>query len=218
MYTSTLYIAIILLKNVPGVRQQIEIYLNETDTDTIDVDQTIYTIWAGLNDFFFNDAISPSTIATSLLDATKDLITMGALNILVFNQPPLQSYPFIHMMGHGINFNAFTVQLNANLSNGVAVLQCDNPKISLRVFDIYSLISKIVASDSTYLFENTVDTCWNVTNGTVTQQCADPASYVFIDDYHFTSHVHELISADVRQFLSSSSHTNNTPYPIFVLF
>lgn len=114
-------------------------------------------------------------------------------------------------MDQSLNFTAFTIQLNANLSTGMSILQRDNPKISLKVFDLYSLISKPIASGSTFLFKNTIDPCWNITKkGTVLQQCVDPTSYVFIDNYHFTSHVHELIDNDVRQFLSISSHRNHS--------
>ncbi|CAF3984650.1 unnamed protein product [Adineta steineri] len=168
---------IINLQPVPGVRQQIEIHLNDIRRSTINVHQTIYIIWAGLNDYYFNQTISPSTIATSLLNVIKDLVTMGAMHILVFNQPPLQSYPFIHIMDQNLNFTAFTIQLNANLSAGVATIRHDNPKISLNIFDLYSLISKIIANGSTYLFKNTVDPCWNITiNGTVLHRCVDPTS------------------------------------------
>ncbi|CAF1021106.1 unnamed protein product [Adineta steineri] len=169
---------IINLQPVPGVRQQIEIHLNNTRRNTINVHQTMYIIWAGLNDYYFNQTINPSTIATSLLNVIKDLVTMGAMHILVFNQPPLQSYPFIHIMDQNLYFTAFTIQLNANLSMGVTKFRHDNPKISLNVFDLYSLISKIITNGSAYLFKNTVDPCWNITiNGTVLHQCVDPTSY-----------------------------------------
>jgi phospholipase/lecithinase/hemolysin len=204
---------------VPGVRQQIGIYFNETHRDTINFDQTIYIIWAGLNDYCFNETISPSTIATSLLNAVKDLVTIGVLHLLVFNQPPLQSYPFIPIMNQSLNFTAFTIQLNANLSTGVATLQHDNPKISLKIFDLYSLISKIIANGCAYSFKNTVDPCLNITKiGVVLRQCIDPASYVFFDEYHFASHVHELIAHDVRQLFSSSSHISYSSYSMLVLF
>lgn len=83
---------------IPGVCQQIDIYVNDTHNDIISVDQTIYIIWAGLNDYYFNQTVNPLTIATSLLNVAKYLIKMGALHVLVFNQQPLQSYPFIHTL------------------------------------------------------------------------------------------------------------------------
>ena len=194
------------IQKVPGVRQQIIIYSNETHNKTIDFDQTFYFIWSGLNDYYFNETISATTIATSLINAVKDLISIGAINIVVLNQPPLQSYPFISSMNQSLNFTAFTIQLNANLSSGMSLVQGANPKISLKMFDLYSLISKVTANRATYGINNTITPCMDLTrNGSVLHPCTSPASYVFFDEYHFTSRIHELIAYEIRQFLSTSS-------------
>lgn len=207
------------LQRVPGVRQQIIVYFNQTRKEIINFDQTLYFIWSGLNDYFFNETISPITIAISLVNAVKDLISIGALNIVVLNQPPLQLYPFIPSMNQNLNFTAFTIQLNNNLSSGIALLQRDRPKLSLKVFDLYSLMSKVISNGTAYGINNTVNPCMNMTkNGTVLRACISPTSYVFFDEYHFTSRIHELIAYEVRQFISTSSANNNVHYSKFILY
>lgn len=71
---------------VPGFRQQLIVYFNEARKETINFDQTLYFLWSGLNDYFSNETISPTTISTSVVNAMKDLVGNGALNLVVLNQ------------------------------------------------------------------------------------------------------------------------------------
>ncbi len=47
---------------------------------------TLYVIWAGGNDFLFNNTIIPVQIVNSLAISIKALLDAGAKNLLVFNE------------------------------------------------------------------------------------------------------------------------------------
>lgn len=193
-------------QRVPSLRQQILDYANQMRDKHIDFNRTLFAIWAGLNDFYFDETLSPLTISTSLLNSTNDLLTFGVRHLLVFNQPPFQSYPFISLRNQSFHFDSFTNQLNAHLSAGLSALRPLHPQSSLIFFDLHSLITKILTNGSSDSFDQTIDPCVNLTkNGTILHQCLDVHRYVYFDDYHFTSHVHELIASELRRILFSST-------------
>jgi hypothetical protein len=93
-------------------------------------------------------------------------------------------------------------------------LDYNRKQVSLYLFDVYSFILNVIANHSL----NTKDNCWNVSNGIVTILCSNPESYIYIDQYHFTARMHELISNNVRQFIANvSGLSTKTSYSIGVI-
>jgi outer membrane lipase/esterase len=188
---------------VPGVRQQIEIYINSTREQTIDFAHTLYIVSAGGNDFVFSKVPNPFAVVNGLSNAVNDLIAFGAKHILVFNQPPAQVFPYTHALGLDFVFKALTFLFNSILSLRLEIIQKSNSQVSLQVFDLYSIIKRIIDNESGQ-FTNTVDQCWDTVNGTsVVMHCLDPSKYVFIDKFHFTSSVHKMIADGVNDFISN---------------
>jgi phospholipase/lecithinase/hemolysin len=52
----------------PGVRQQIAQYINSTNNKIIDFDRTLYVIWTGTNNYFFNKSLTTSDTVQSIID------------------------------------------------------------------------------------------------------------------------------------------------------
>ncbi|CAF2625583.1 unnamed protein product [Rotaria sp. Silwood2] len=188
---------------VPGIRQQIEIYINSAKERTIDFVHTLYIVSGGGNDFVFSKIPNPFVVVNGLSNAIDDLIAFGAQHILVFNQPPAQAFPYIHALGLDFVFKNLTLLFNTILSLRLKRTQKDNSQVSLTVFNIYSIIKKIIDNELGQ-FTNIVDQCWDTVNGTsVVMHGADPSKYVFIDKFHFTSSVHEIIADVVNNFISN---------------
>ena len=186
---------------VPGVRQQIAMYFQ--NTSTIDFTRTAYVVWAGGNDFIFNSSATITGIVRSYLNGVQDLLVGGAKNILVFNQPPSQDFPYIKRRNQTIIYTAITASANIGISIGLAALQRDYTNASIYMFDVYALISKILSNTSSVTFEDTVDQCWATYNTTtVLQFCSDPTKYAFLDDLHLTTPIHQIISDTIHWFLS----------------
>jgi phospholipase/lecithinase/hemolysin len=195
---------------VPGMLQQVQIYLNNTNVNTIDFERTLYILFGGGNDFIFDNDLEPSVIAASLLKSAQALLDIGATNIIVFNQVPVQYFPFSKPFEAFEFFTFLTDQGNFYITNFTESIQLDNPQASLKIFDIHSLVLNIVTQNSTY-FTNTVDNCWinfNVT--TVLELCPNPEEYLFVDTIHFTSSGHKLIADAIRPFLIQSTQTTST--------
>ncbi|CAF1478049.1 unnamed protein product [Adineta ricciae] len=105
--------------------------------------------------------------------------------------------------------NYLTALFNNALTTGLTTIQQNNTQAVLNLFDIHSLITKVVTSKSEY-FVNTTANCWNAVNATtIVKLCDNPDRYVFVDTIHFTSRVHELIADALRPFLLTSYAVNS---------
>ena len=180
-------------KPVPGVRQQISLYSNKTGIGNGNFARTLHIIWAGGNDYYFNQTLSPSAVASSLLNGVQDLLKIGAKHLLVVNQSPVHLMPFVQTEEQVQHYRERTRGHNNHLSTGLEGLAYDRHEISLSLFDVYTLMLNITSNGSSR-WANKKDPCWNIVNGTVVILCSDPNSYVFIDQYHYTARVHELIA------------------------
>ncbi|CAF2154564.1 unnamed protein product [Rotaria magnacalcarata] len=189
----------------PGVRQQISTYVKDSNIITSNLNRTLFIIWVGSNDFAYNRTINPSLVVASLSNAISDLLKSNIKHVIVFNLIPIHLMPNIHALNQESYYSAMVLQFNNNLSNEIASMQATNPYISLRIFDIHSLVSKIINNPIMYAFNNNEDVCWNASIDNIVILCRDPKSYIFIDEYHFTSRMHEFFADAIRQFISSSS-------------
>lgn len=131
-------------------------------------------------------------------------------NLLVFNQLPFQVTPYVHRHHQNIIVTlALTNLINSDIRANLNLIQKQYPEASIHMFDIYALMIKIVANQSTITFTNTVDRCWTELNITsVVQFCEDTTEYVYLDHFHLTDSVHELIADAIRPFLSSRFKEN----------
>ena len=191
---------------VPGVRQQIGIYRNSTNMSKIDFARTIYIVWAGGNDYFFDASLSPAMVVASLMKGVDDLIQMGGQQFLIVNQPPLQLLPAVLAFNNTPYFTALVLSHNSNLSRSIQSYQAKFSNVTLRMLDMHTLITNILMNNSTYGI-NAASPCLNTSNVNAPQICTNPDSYLFFDDYHFTTRMHQRIADSARLLLSPSSGT-----------
>lgn len=189
---------------VPGVRQQIAQYFQSIDRSRINFDRTLFAIWAGGNNLLQSGiAILPLT-TDSLTNATKDLIQLGVKHVLLFNQPPLEMIPRLQPLASRINISDLGRQYNRNMSMSINMLQNQHKDLTLKIFDLNELISKIYANGTFYGITNTKDFCFRISS-TSNITCPDADLYLFVDDVHFTSRTHEFIAKKFDQFVQLSS-------------
>ncbi|CAF1226640.1 unnamed protein product [Rotaria sp. Silwood1] len=187
---------------VPGVRQQIAMYKNTIHSRKINYHRTLYVIWIGQNDYYFNIALAfaPSIVVQSIVNGINDLIETGAKNILIINLPPFEVYPATAVFNAHDLLKKLTLDHNNKLLNSVRLLQANHSKISFEIFDLYSLISNILMNTTAYGI-NSTDKCWDTPHYTVVPLCSTPDTYLFIDQFHFTTRVHQFIADAMRKFL-----------------
>lgn len=201
---------------VPGVRQQIAKYKNTTDLTKVNFDRTIYAIWVGLNDYYYNMTLPPSVVVASLMNGVNDLISLGVKHILIVNQPSLAAYPFVAGSNMSSYLNLMSMVHNANLSSAIQSLQSKAPNTVFYSFDIYTFIQNIFNNMTAYGINSTKN-CWSQANGTVVQLCSTPDTYLFLDEYHFTARVHQMIANNVQKLLATSRGTVKSPYTLLII-
>ena len=185
---------------VPGVRQQIVNYLSDNDITNANLSRTLHVVWAGSTEYLGNFNLSTELIVVSFFDAIDDLLVAGIDHLLIINLPPLDAFP--HLNRHATLESRIVAHNNYLLTN-LTQLQASPTDVSVKLFDVHSLIKKLLSNQSASTL-NKVNPCWTIKNRTVIAQCANPNGYVFIDSSHFSSVVHQLIADGIRQFLLSS--------------
>jgi len=193
---------------VPGVRQQITYYLSNNDITKINLGRTLYVIWAGADDYLDNSSLTPDLVVNSLMDAVYDLVLVEIENLLIINLPPLQAYPNFNNLTQNSTLSQLVINHNNYLITNISQIQTNYETTSIKIFDLYSLITGILSNQSITTL-NKINKCWTILNYSIVSQCTNPNNYVFIDDYHFTSSIHQTIADNIDKFLqltSSSYH------------
>jgi phospholipase/lecithinase/hemolysin len=188
---------------IPNTLTQITNYLSSNGGHADS--NALYIYWAGSNDLLdilTNEPLPPATIGPAITTAIgnintalTDLSDAGAANVLVANRTPRNDLTS-QDNANGIAFN--TALANDLSSIGVSA--------NVSLFDDYSLIADMITDPSKYGFVHTLptDTCIDIA------ACANDLSvasqYVFWDDAHKTTRVHELLAdAIVEQVPEPSS-------------
>jgi phospholipase/lecithinase/hemolysin len=104
---------------VPGMLQQIETYLSRNPVKWIDFSRTLYVIYGGPNDFIYNNTLPPNVIIASLLKGVELLLSVGAKNIIIFNIPPVQYYPFTRPFNNPLLFTELGTYANLALTGSL---------------------------------------------------------------------------------------------------
>jgi phospholipase/lecithinase/hemolysin len=196
---------------VPGVRQQIRSYLKDIDIGAVDLSRTLYVIWTGANDYLNNASLTADLVVNSLVDVVYDLLVVGVTHLVLFNQPPLYAYPgfsYFHPNSN-LTLKSKIVTHNQLLQSNLSIMDLLDNRASIRVFDVYSVIDEILLGNATPTL-NVVDPCWTMRDGLLLSNCSNPKQYVFIDELHLTSIVHQMVADRFLQFLSSSSMDSHT--------
>ena len=198
---------------VPGLRQQIEMYINGSqEKETIDFTHTLYIVSGGGNDFVFSKIPDPFAVVDGLLNAVNDLINFGAKHILVFNQPPGETFPYARALHLDFIFKPLTAIFNKILSIRLQKVQKSNSHVSLHLFNLYFIIKQIIDNQSKQ-FINTVDQCWDIgDDSSIIMHSSDPSQYVFIDKFHYTSSVHKIIADNVNDFILNEQSSFLCPF------
>lgn len=194
--------------NVPGVRQQIFQYINISIAKNIDFDRTLYVIWAGFNNYIFNQSITPNETVNSIIQCLNILIFFGARNLVVINQPPFDRFPGFRNPNTTNQTKSLLLKHNKILDEKINQTYLSlNSRLYIRSFDSYTFISNIMNDYNNYGFEN-LDNCWDTkTNFTIIINCKNITKRIFTDEYHLTSTFQNLFA---KQFYTTLAQLNTT--------
>lgn len=189
---------------VPGVRQQISIYSSRTHGIQKNFARRLYVIWVGGNDYYFNSTVAPANVTGSILNAVRDLLNIGVKHLLILNQSPIENMPFVQTEERIVYYRQQAIYHNNNLSIGIKNLDYNRQEVQLYLFDIHAFLVQVFTNYSQHSLNTRVG-CWNLSNGQLIDQCSNPQLYMYIDQYHLTATVHELIADEIRKFLTTFS-------------
>jgi phospholipase/lecithinase/hemolysin len=193
----------------PGVRQQITEYITATINKSINLDRTLYVIWIGINNYFYNETLTPLQTVQSIIDCLNVLILFGARNLVLFNEPPFDRFP------------AYRNQTTTNMTkylyithNEILAEQLNETyfslytRLNIQLFDMYTFTSMIMNNYTAYGFEN-LDNCWDTeSSSTVIVQCTNTTKRMFADEFHLTSAMHMLVAKELYSSLGGTGSTS----------
>ncbi len=179
---------------VNNVGQQITDYL--AAHPKID-DKTLFVVWAGANDV--NHASGPKDIIDAAVDQATNiqrLIDAGATQFIVPNLPNLGAIPrFNGSPATSIPAQKSTVLYNSVLKAGLDLVTLFNPGKKIIQFDIYGLITKVLASPAKYGL-------LDVTDSAQGNYVINPDTYLFWDDLHPTTKGHNILAEGASSLLA----------------
>jgi outer membrane lipase/esterase len=109
-------------------------------------DDTLFTVWAGANDFF--NGRDFSLAATNIYTALGKLKDGGAKNILVPNLPDLGLTPGfyndINPLATTAQASGWTQGFNSQLQGVLQTFADENPSMDIYFFDVYTLFSDFI--------------------------------------------------------------------------
>ena len=159
---------------------------------------TLFTVWAGANDFFLAYERGDDLQATAgralgnLTQAIGTLAQAGARDILVPNLPNLADIPFGLMLSEAERaaLGALSAGFNAGLTQSIAQLRAATG-IRLIEFDVAGLLDALLANPAAYGFSNVSDMCLDPANpGPLLGGCQ---GYLYFDIVHPTAAAHRLL-------------------------
>ncbi len=213
---------------LPGLQQQINSFQELTAIQPADAD-ALNIIWAGGNDYneaFFNpDSLTvpitdlPEQVTGNLSSAVESLYEVGARNFLVVNLPDLGETPFADFLDGfspdisiSSQLNILTDAHNILLEQQLNNLKTSLPGIELTTLDANSLFREIVSEPSQFGLTNIDNSCLlNFQPGFMFNGvCDNPDEFLFWDNIHPTSAVHDLVA---QRAIDTLPHQERVPEP-----
>ncbi|CAF0949712.1 unnamed protein product [Rotaria sordida] len=196
----------------PGVRQQILQYKNSIMNQTIDFNRTLYVIWSGTNNYFFNKTLTIFDTVQSIIDCLNLLISFGGQNLVLITEPPFHRFPAFRNKNETNTTKYLYIEhnqiLNMKLNEYYSSLKT---QLNIQLFDSYSFISMMIDNYTQFGFEN-LDSCWDTISGSTVQVlCQNITKRIFCDEYHLTSKMQAIVAEEFYRFLTEKSNATDVP-------
>ncbi|CAF3163209.1 unnamed protein product, partial [Rotaria sp. Silwood2] len=195
----------------PGVWQQILQYKNAVNNQTIDFDRTLYVIWSGTNNYFFNKTLTTLDTVQSIIDCLNALINFGGRNLVLISEPPFDRFPAFRNKNQTNTTKYLYIEHNQILTMKLHEYNSSlKTSLNIRLFDSYSFISMIIDNYAQSGFEN-LDSCWDTISGSTVQiLCQNITKQIFCDEYHLTSKMQAMLAKEFYHFLTEKPNGTYT--------
>ena len=200
-----------ILPVLPGLQQQISGFTSANPTADPDA---LYIVFAGANDYLSAGITDPTIPVTNLANAVTSIVEVGAQNILVPNLPPLGELPRTNNTEFSDALNTLTDLHNSALSVALNNLnQSLDPSVNIVPLDLNAFFSEAIANPASFGLTNVSNAC--LTNvdflfDTNYDICENPNEFLFWDDIHPTTIIHQQ-SATLALNTLSAQEAARTP-------
>lgn len=199
-----------------GLEQQLTAYTNLLSGQSANP-QALYILSSGGNDYIAGGATNPQEPVNNLVNALELLIDSGASQIMIFNLPNLGDVPLARNQDPAVveALNQLSANHNALLGQRLKQLRQTNPDTELIVFDLNSLVTKLLNNPTAFGFSNVTDNCTGIDfpvidpiNDFPTYEACrsllenDPRAFLFWDNQHPTTEGHRVIANEALKTLS----------------
>ncbi len=135
-----------------------------------DRSHSLFVVWIGGNDYIgrkITDADKFTTDTVNAIQTTlENMIAHGGNYLLIVNLPDLGKTPFAIKSGVSASLSQLTKLHNAKLQTAVDTLQKNNPAITIKLFDMFSLFEDLENHIDDYNkkyeghISNLTESCW----------------------------------------------------------
>jgi outer membrane lipase/esterase len=209
---------------VPTLPTQLGMYLQATGGKADP--NTLYAVWGGANDVFYNVAMAQfglltpdqvqanlQTAAATELGMIQSLGQAGARYVMVFNLPNIGLTPSALAAGPqgAAQLTGLSLLYNNTLNTGLA-----NAGVNIIPVNSYAILNEIVADPSRYGFTNVTQPACTGGDGssfeclpagtpgaTVTYQPGTESTYLFADGVHPTTAAHAMLAQYAESIITA---------------
>ena len=209
---------------VPTLPTQLGMYLQATGGKADP--NTLYAVWGGANDVFYNVALAQlgmltpaqvqanlQTAAATELGMIQSLGKAGARYVMVFNLPNIGLTPSALASGPqgAAQLTGLSILYNNTLNNGLA-----NAGLNIIPVNAYAILNEIVADPGRYGFTNVTQPACTGGDGssfeclpagtpgaTVTYQPGTENTYLFADGVHPTTAAHAMLAQYAESIITA---------------
>jgi phospholipase/lecithinase/hemolysin len=180
---------------VRDIDDQVSDFLSTASADP----DALFVVFASANDILDTQIANLANPVNRLRDSIDALVSAGARQFLVFNQPLMGETPrFNSNPANRTAYNARSTQFNTALTSTLDTLD-DNLALTIFRFDVAALFNQALASPQSFgLTNTTASAAPGLTPGASsynTNQIAPNADeYLFWDDLHPTATVHAALA------------------------
>ena len=221
--------------NFPGLTQQIdalELLIQNQSSEEV-VDDDLFFLWIGANDYFNFVQDDPSTpdiietnlpntpqetqaalgaVNTNISQAIQNIVNLGGKNVFVFNLADLGRNPlgFSLESDDRAKLSELTAGHNTLLLETVEEFEESYPDVNFTYVDISQLFNNILESPADFGLTNVTEGYTNtdlytdIFNPTPTNPGVDPDTYLYWDSVHPTAAVHEIVADYVETVIPLS--------------
>jgi phospholipase/lecithinase/hemolysin len=163
---------------------------------SVDPSSTLFVVWAGANDFFFDPQQSTvSSAVTNIAFAMQNLARLGARRFLLPGLPDLSLTPAIMDAdtanpGAGIatGYRALSLGFNEALEK-ILIPSLEAAGLDITYFDVNAALHRILNDPGAYRITNVNEGCLVL----FVSECSNPDEYLFWDSVHPTDRIYRVL-------------------------